>query len=66
MIENLTVMLFDEQNNEGLVFPSEEEVMNILKGNLSLPATQPEVNDAVCLPPTQPVSVIWDSKQKTK
>ena len=51
MIKNLTVMSSDEQNNEGVVFPSEEEVMNILKRNLSLPVTQPEVNDAVCLLP---------------
>ena len=66
MIENLTVMLSDEQNNEGVVFPSEEEVINILKRNLSLPVTQPEVNDAVCLLPNQPVAVIWDSKHKKK
>ena len=66
MMENLTVMLSEEQNNEGVVFPSEEEVMNILKRNLSLPVTQPEVNDAVCLLPNQPVAVIWDSKHKKK
>ena len=29
MIENLTVMLSDKQNDEGVVFPSEEEVMNM-------------------------------------
>ena len=46
-------MLSDEQSDEGVVFPSEEEVMNILKGNLSLPVTKPEVNDAVCLLPNQ-------------
>ena len=51
MIKNLTVMLSDEQNNEGVVFLSEEEVVNILKGNLSLPVTQPEVKDTVCLLP---------------
>ena len=51
MIKNLTVMLSDEQNNEGAVFLSEEEVVNILKGNLSLPVTQPEVKDTVCLLP---------------
>ena len=28
--------------------------------------TQPEVNDAVCLLPNQPVAVIWDSKHKKK
>ena len=66
MMENLTVMLSEEQNNEGVVFPSEEEVMNILKGNLSLPVTEREVNDAVCLLPNQPVAVIWDSKHKKK
>ena len=66
MIENLTVMSYDEQNDEGVVFPSEEEVMNVLKGNISLPVTQPEVNDAVCLLPNQPVAVIWDSKHKKK
>ena len=64
MIENLTVMLSDEQNDEGVVFPSEEEVMNILNGNLSLPVTQLEVNDAVWLLPNQPVAVICDSKRK--
>ena len=51
MIKNLTVMLSDEQNNEGVVFLSEEEVVNILKGNLSLPVTQSEVKDTVCLLP---------------
>ena len=51
MIKNLTVMLSDEQNNEGVVFLSEEEVVNILKGNLSLPVTQPEFKDTVCLLP---------------
>ena len=51
MIKNLTVMLSDEQNNEGVVFLSKEEVVNILKGNLSLPVTQPEVKDTVCLLP---------------
>ena len=51
LIKNLTVMLSDEQNNEGVVFLSEEEVVNILKGNLSLPVTQPEVKDTVCLLP---------------
>ena len=51
MIKNLTVMLSDEQNNKGVVFLSEEEVVNILKGNLSLPVTQPEVKDTVCLLP---------------
>ena len=51
IIKNLTVMLSDEQNNEGVVFLSEEEVVNILKGNLSLPVTQPEVKDTVCLLP---------------
>ena len=66
MIKKLTVMSSDEQNNEGVVFPSEEEVMNILKRNLSLPVTQPEVNDAVCLLPNQPIAVIWDSKHKKK
>ena len=64
MIENLTVMSPDKQNDEGVVFQSEEEVMNILKGNLSLPVTQPEVSDAVCLLPNQPVAAIWDSKHK--
>ena len=63
-IENLTVMLSDEQNDKDVVFPSEEEVMNILKGNLSLPVTQPEVSDAVYLLPNQPVAAIWDSKHK--
>ena len=29
MMENLTVMLSDKQNDEGVVFPSEEEVMNM-------------------------------------
>ena len=66
MIENLTVMSPDEQNDEGVVFPSEEEVMNILIGNLSLPVTQPEVNDVVCLLPNQPFAVSWDSKYKKK
>ena len=66
MIENLTVMSPDEQNDEGVVFPSEEEVMNILIGNLSLPVTQPEVNDVVCLLPNQPFAVTWDSKYKKK
>ena len=66
MIENLTVMLSDEQNDEGVVFPSEEEVINILKQNLSLPVPQPEVNDAVCLLQNRPVAVIWDSKHKKK
>ena len=42
-------MLSVEQNDEGLLFPFEEEVMNMLKGNPSLPVTQPEINDAVCL-----------------
>ena len=31
-----------------------------------MPVTQPEVNDAVCLLPNQPVAVIWDSKRKKK
>ena len=29
MIENLTVMLSDKQSDEGVVFPSKEEVMNM-------------------------------------
>ena len=66
MIENLTVMLSDEQNDKDVVFPSEEEVMNILKGNLSLPVTERKVNDAVCVLPNQPVAVIWYSKHKKK
>ena len=66
MIENLIVMLSDEQNDEDVVFSSEEEFMNILKGNLSLPVTEPEVNDAAYLLPNQPVAVIWDSKHKKK
>ena len=57
-------MLSDEQNNEGVVFLSEEEVVNILKGNLSLPVTQPEVKDTVCLLPNQQIAVNWDSKHK--
>ena len=59
-------MLSDEQSDEDVVFPSEEEVMNILKGNLSLPVTKSEVNDEVCLLPNQPVVVIWDFKHKNK
>ena len=66
MMENLTVMLSEEQNNEGVVFPSEEEVMNILKGNFPLLVTQPEVSDAVFVLTNQPVAVIWDSKHKKK
>ena len=59
-------MLSVEQNDEGLLFPFEGEVMNMLKGNPSLPVTQPEINDAVCLLPNQPVAVIWDSKHKKR
>ena len=59
-------MLSAEQNDEDVVFSSEEEFMNILKGNLSLPVTQPEVNDAAYLLSNQPVAVIWDSKHKKK
>ena len=66
MIKNLTVMSSDEQNNEGVVFPSEEEVMNILKGNFPLLVTQPEVSHAIFVLTNQPVAVIWDSKHKKK
>ena len=66
MIKKLTVMSSDEQNNEGVVFPSEEEVMNILKGNFPLLVTQPEVSHAIFVLTNQPVAVIWDSKHKKK
>ena len=69
MIENLTVLLSDKDDvQEGILFPSEEKIMSILKGDapVSENTATTDTNDNALVQPNQPVAVIWDIKNKQK
>ena len=65
MVENITVLLSDEHEAEdGIVFPCEDEIMEIISGNTSNPVHEGET--VLTLQPNQPVAVIWDVKNKKR
>lgn len=74
MVENLTILFSeDPEADEAVVFPGEDEIMDILTANAEKDnATTGEIDvtqDAstlVDLEPMQPVAVVWDVRNKKK
>ena len=64
MIENLTI-IFSEDNyvEENIVFPTEDEIMDLLHNNSEYTVASKDIT-TLSLRPNQPLAVIWDSRAK--
>ena len=64
MIENLTI-IFSEDNyvEESIVFPTEDEIMDLLHNNSEYTVASKDIT-TLSLRPNQPLAVIWDSRAK--
>ena len=69
MIQNLTVIFSEDTTaEESILFPSEDEIMDILHHNVSTSTDDSDESTTesttLSLSPNQPVAVIWDSRNK--
>ena len=71
MIENLScVLTYDYNAYDGILFPPEDEIMEIVQVNVLIEDNDDRIDDKVeddlCLEPNQPVAVVWDDKSTNK